>query len=557
MSCNSEFSLETLVDFPDDALRAECPITHQHIDAMMVVLKALGIRRVSWADYGDCHGGYFIPAIGSDTRTSGWPNYARTLEVLGSPLRVAVDAAHRHGLELYAYFKPYETGPAFTVPEGSPDARAFGRLAHCGGRLVWLDRFVEDNPQLRLQRRTDDIRSDAATATIRGLKLFKKDDTPTRIDAQNLQIWASELNYGYRRLDVPFEVSDGVEAAPRDVYDISGSMLTKKGDPVRVLTLSGLDLNQPYLLVTTDFRDGPGDFENAATALVAAFAADGLEIPLSVATGGTIWRGNDIDFRTGGLDFDYGFGDVCMPLDASNESGKAGFIAFTRGRNMHLPGALCETEPAVREYWLSWVREMLEAGVDGIDFREENHSTHTDYPGDYGFNPAVIEACAGVTSEKNVARVRGDAYTQFLREAKSLCVARGRRMRINFQLDWYRAPQPRYRALAYPANIDFQWRRWIEEGLCDEAILRFYSQPPECVYEDEIAIEVIERCQKHATPIVVNQYINLHPVEVFQDSCARARNDGRFAGFILYETCDFVDFHAGGSCSITKHLVPA
>src|SRR5205085_1189650 len=109
----------------------------------------------------------------------------------------------------------------------------------------------------------------------------------------------------------------------------------------------------------------------------------------------------------------------------------------------------------------SWVNELLDAGVDGIDLREENHSTHTDYPEDYGYNPGVIEACQGDVIKNNIARVRGDAYTQFLRKAKELCASRGKPLRINFQLDWYRPNQPLYRALAYPANIDYQWQRWI------------------------------------------------------------------------------------------------
>ena len=32
------FLIEALVDFPDDALHAEFPITHRHIDAMMKAL---------------------------------------------------------------------------------------------------------------------------------------------------------------------------------------------------------------------------------------------------------------------------------------------------------------------------------------------------------------------------------------------------------------------------------------------------------------------------------------------------------------------------------------
>jgi len=560
MTLHPEWRLETFVDFPDDATHAEQPITHQHIDAMMAALKETGISRVSWGDYGDGHGGYLQP--GDDHYAadgmSNWANYARSLEILGSPLKVAVEAAHRHGLELYAYYKPYETGIAAVLPEGSPEARTFGRLSHSGGRLTWLDRFVVDNPHLRIQRRTDDLRPDMTTAAIHSLKLTKKDDAPTRVKPEHLQIWASDLNFGYHHLDVAFEVEENIEAAPRDVYNISGCLVTKMGDPVRVLTLSGLNLQHPYLLVTTDFVDGPADFENESLAIVAAFDEAGQEIPLTVATGSSVWRSGRVDFRTNGVDFDNGgFSNECIQLDTSNESGNVGFIAFTRGRNLYLPGALCETEPAVQEYWLSCVREMLDAGVDGIDFREENHSSMTDHPQDYGFNPAVVEACGSDLSLANVARVRGDAYTEFLREAKSLCAQRGKPMRINFQLDWYRPHPSRNRLCAYPANIDFQWQRWIEEGLCDEAILRFYALPPTCVYEDEIAAEVIKCCQKKEIPLVVNHYINLHSIEVLHESHERAHADGRFRGFIFYETYDFVDFDADGGCSISKQIMPA
>ena len=64
-----------------------------------------------------------------------------------------------------------------------------------------------------------------------------------------------------------------------------------------------------------------------------------------------------------------------------------------------------------------------------------------------------------------MAAVRGDAYTAFLARAKRLINGRGKAMRINFQVDWYRPDPPRQRRLAYPANVDFQWQRWIEEGL--------------------------------------------------------------------------------------------
>ena len=44
------FLIEALVDFPDDALHAEFPITHRHIDAMMKALAEVCVETAQ------CHG---------------------------------------------------------------------------------------------------------------------------------------------------------------------------------------------------------------------------------------------------------------------------------------------------------------------------------------------------------------------------------------------------------------------------------------------------------------------------------------------------------------------
>ena len=221
--------------------------------------------------------------------------------------------------------------------------------------------------------------------------------------------------------------------------------------------------------------------------------------------------------------------------------------------------ALCETEPEVQAYWLRCIREMLDAGVDGVDFREENHSTHTDYPRDYGYNPAVLAQCASRGTD-DIAQVRGDAYTAFLRRAKALIGGAGRPMRYNLQIDWFRPDPSEGRAAAYPANLDFQWRRWIDEGLMDEAILRFYYIPFDCLYEDDVAREMIERCQARELPMTVNRYLNAHgrggaPQDALADEFRRIRDDDRFGGFILYETNSFMKPMPGGGYEITRPVV--
>lgn len=546
----SSFRLEALSDFVDDALFAPV-ITPPHVDAMMAALREMGVTRLSWAYYGDGHGGFMVPA-GLDAL---WANLAATYAVLGNPLQVAAEAAHRHGIELYAYLKPYETGPAASYPDGSPEGREFGRLRQQGGWLTWFDPFVLDHPDLRVRHRPDATLAVPADLPICALKLVKSDDAPTRVTREHLQIWTSQLNHRYAPLDLDFTVTEAIEPAPREVRDLEGALVTAAGAPVRTLTLSGFRLTDPYVLVTTDFTDGPGDFANAGTDLLVVLDADGREIPGVFANGNAIWEPDRVDFRGWGLVFDHGFGRAVTTLDQPNASGRQGLIAFTRGRNEYLPGALCETEPLVQRFWLDCLREMLAAGVDGVDFRVENHGTHTDYYDEYGYNEAVLAECArrGSDDPATVAQVRGDAYTAFLRDAKRLLAAAGKQMRINLNVDWFRPNPPPERRLAYSLNINYDWRTWIEEGLLDEGIMRMFHVPLTALYDDPVAAEMIARCQARGLPLTVNRYNNRASVEEFR----RVRADGRFAGYILYETADFLTFSGAGDCTRQHETVQA
>jgi hypothetical protein len=369
-------------------------------------------------------------------------------------------------------------------------------------------------------------------------------------------------------MNINFRFSQTVETSGQEVQDKDGAIITHRGDPVRVLTLSGFRLTDPYILVTTDFEEGPGDFENAGTDIMVAYDEHGCEIPGVFANGSTIWLADQVDFRSWGLVFDYGWGREITRLDESNVSGHRGFIAYARGRNEYLTGALCETEPRVQAYWLSCVREMIDAGVDGVDFRVENHSTMTDYPQDYGFNPVVMERCGDSLS---VGQVRGEAYTGFLRQAKQLLSSQGKRMRINLNIDYFRPDPPACRLLGYPANIHFDWQRWIAEGLMDEGILRFFHMPFRSIYEDEIAQKMIRQCQEKHIPLSVNRYViaplpadsgvhrdasgSIYTPQRYLDEFRRIHSDGRFCGFVLYETYKFMTFDAVGKCSITNPVV--
>lgn len=553
---SGKFLLEALVDFPDDVINASQALTSEHIDSLMARLATLGVRRVSWGYYGDGHGGWLIPAAHSEDYNGGWRRCADTYRMLVNPLRMAVESGHRHGLEVYAYYKPYETGAGMLFPEGSPQAGAMGLLPHIGGKLAWMEPFVRDNPALRI-RRCNDVNPAELTAAICAIRLIKQDALPTRITRDHLQFWTSPDNWRYRQVPVDFTLSQSVEPSPHDVRDQEGNLLTRQGDDVLILTLAGLDIKDKYVLITTDFTADHPDFSNSGTAIMTAHDASGHEIPGVFATGSTVWTASLVNFREGGLSFDYGWGAKRVTLDESNTSGKKGFIAFARGRNQYLPGALCESEPKVQDFWMTCVEEMIAAGVDGVDFREENHSSHTDTPQDYGFNDVVLRQCEDLHGQALCARiseVRGKAYTEFLRKCKARLTACGRRMRYNLQLDFFRPNPPADRLLAYPANIHFEWQRWIDEGLMDEAILRFYHFPFEAIFQDPVAEAMIVRCQQRGIPIVVNRYVDLAG-ELLPQEVARIYADQRFSGFILYETQNFIRFNDAGECSLKMQIV--
>lgn len=540
---------EVLVDFVDDVLRNNCVISARHIDSMVALFAARGVKRLVWGYYGDTCGGYLAPIGYADKRNT-WSQYAEVYQSGRSPITEAVQAAHQRGMEVYAYFKPYETGPGMVFPAGSPEAKRWGKLDHVGGRLSWLDPFVARNPHLRIQHR-DQSECNPALRTIKTIKLFKKDDLPTRLNRHNVQIWTSDANYRYRPADLNFDCHESVVPAAADILDQNDTLIVPRGQPIRVLTLSGLSIQAPYVLITTTLKDGPADFQNIVTDIMRVYDEQDQEITGVFASGNTIYCRDQINFKDWGLAFDCGRGRSLLTLDVDHANGREGIIAFAQGRNPYLSGALCETEPAVQQHWLTRIRELLDAGVDGIEFRVENHSTHTDYPEEYGFNAVVLKECARTGND--MASVRGKAYTQFLRAAKQMIAARGKKMRINLNVDWFGQNQPAARRLAYPANISFQWQRWIDEGLLDQATLRsFYKRQQ--LLTDPFAREVTERCQHAGIPIVFNHHVS-QDIPWFLEEFRRIQNDGRFAGCILYESNSFTRFSGESECTITLPVV--
>ena len=528
-----------LVDFVDDA-SGNPHFAASHIHGMMAQLKRAGVRSVSWAYYADAQGGHQMPDM------EGTGNVRKVYARLGNPFAAAVRAGHERGLEVFGYFKPYEMGVDKVFPEGSPEAKAYGLFPRIGGRLAWADPFIAEHPELCIQHRSVTLPAPANANPVAMIKLFKNDDEPTRIKKDNLQIWTSADNYRYKQKRVEFQFEETIETAEETVVDIQNRVVTQAGDSVRVLTLSGLNLTDPYILVTTSLTDGKGNFVNSATRMMRCYDSNGDEIVGVYSNGSSIYNSAKADFRNWGLMFDHGYGLRTGNLDSPNRSGKTGLIAFARGRAARL-GAPCETEPSVRRYWLDQIKAILDSGADGVEIRIENHSTHTDFPEEYGYNRVVLNKLDDPDNPTiaAIAKVRGDAYTEFLIAAKQMIRSRGKKMRINFELDKLCGSLPKCRALAYPANVELQWRRWIELGLPDEAVFRSYGIPFDTILKHPVTNAIADACAEKEIPIYYSRYVNR--TNNLRADVEKIRSDPRFSGFVFYEVATYMKYNADGT----------
>ncbi len=577
------FLLTATVAFPDDC--SEVVFTEALLEHLLERMKWMGVRRVYWEYYGDMTRGYWATAIrrpaqggATGVNVSGIHPMKQTLLNLGEPpINVGARVARKLGLEFYAIIKPYEAGHSTSEPWGSPRRGQITGLPRIGGISDRSYPWTVRHPEFRLRARERELPRGLDGIAVEAIQLRKLDNSAHSLRAKHLEIWTSANNYDYRRVKTRFTVRESVETCLRDVFDINGGLVTSKGAKVRALTLQGLKLTDPFIAITTNSPSRRGSFRNTALEMVRAFAGDGKEIPIVVASHRAVW-GRVRNFRTGGLEFDGGIGAIPVTLDVDNRlpncttcsaQGRAdcmgaitlypefplcrdGLVAFARGRNAYYSGGLCEAYPEVQDYWLDWIGECLAAGVDGLDIRISNHSTWSDYMDLYGFNEPVAaeyERRYGVNPNHEpydtqlLADLRGDFYDQFLTKAKQKLSAAGKKLQLHIEVESFRPDAAPMRVRTRPGNTTFHWRRWIDSGLADEATLMPVSWGLDRVLKDSLTDEILSYCQKAGVPLYVRNFMwNSRDGQFQGDQLERVFRQGGYSGYNFYETASFYNF---------------
>ena len=576
MATRSDFILSCTVDFPDDVSHGS--YTLKLLDKMMVQIRSMGVSRIYWLYYGDINqNSYWAGNLFQHRLMTYGP---QTIERIGEPLKAAVPIAHKYGMEIYGVLKPYNTGASGSYPEGSALANATS-LKRIGGTLWQAIPFIQSHPEVRLKRRPVEIPDTLNSTTIKKIRLVKSDSSPTRITRNHLQIWTSQENWKYAHKDnLNFTIKDAVEPAPSEIHDYYGNLITAKAAPVRTLTIEGLDLRDKYILVTTDFNDGNGDFSNTGIGMIEAFGDDSSPLPIEVATLSTVWNGPR-DFRTGGLEFDSGFGTLAVTLDTNNQKQegvdeweshqRGGVIAFARGKNDYLPSTPCEIYPGVRKLWAGWVDRILDTGVDGIDIRISHHGSIVDEPLAYGFNEPILaefsqrfgaEPSHSYEDIRRLATIRGDHYTNFFRETSRKTRERGKKMQFHLHTEAFHSKPVHGQVIGFPPNIFFDWKLWIDEGLADGITFRTswfegWEDPPQGEPNrqqltrslgDPVAREALKYANQAEVPVYLNRYISRAVGnDEYVADLDKVYRDPRFSGFDIYEWASLAHSNPDGT----------
>jgi len=477
-----DFFLEVAVDYNMDLGHAA--YTPDMFDQLFREFKSWGVRRCHWIYWGGTKHGLWTSGPDGVREAA-----AKTVAASGEIFPAAVRAAHAHGIEVYGLIKPFDMGFWMSLAEGSPEAAARGKAPRIGGPISRIADFPARHPEYLMARKPG-AWGDAENASFTRIDLVKEDDGPCDFGSTDIELYASDDNATYRRVEGA-KVEETVEDYPLWEHTASGGRPTGRTRRARVFRLTGFDLSSKYLAVTTKGRRR--SFYNRFIDLIHVFGDKGEERRVSYALAarhgpGRARGGESIaeatDFRESGAEFDVVPGGTptsaspgydAISADHAFDSGQ-GFIAIARGKERGTVGALSPSFPEVRAWWLEWVRDCLEAGADGIELRVRNH--HNPFAwNEFGFEPPVVEAFReryGVDlnatddfDKEAWRRLRGEAYTQFYREARALTREYGKSLGLHVSATMNMEP-----AEGAAMGIHWHWRTWLKEGLADSVTLK-------------------------------------------------------------------------------------
>jgi hypothetical protein len=528
---SGHYHLDVCIDFYDDLIKNTW--TENTFREAMEIYRRNHVRRL----YFICHYGYkggFWEQPGTEKTFPGFQRHIdETYENVGDFLPAAVRAAHAADIPIFAVLKPYESALPATFPEGSPDARRYGKIPRLGGPIWWSPTFTANNPHLRLERDVSDVPEDLDQRVVKSIVFTAEPGQQAQLDPARIGLWVSADNGRYSPYTGPMECR------------------VEKGESVKIV-LDGLAISEKFFAIAVT-GEATSCFGNILRDLVEVFDTQGVPLPITFSDMSRTRGRDSSDFPEVGFRMDVPLNNN-LPGGAINhllclDNGRP--LCMGLGRMRYLPGGLCEAYPEVRQWWMQQVENCIAAGVDGMDFRIGNHNRTFDWPA-YGFNEPIVRAFqdrygVNILSEPfdrpALRRLRGEFYTKFLREASARLRQMGKTVLAH--VDPRMRPSTEHGSM----EVHFDWEAWIQEGLLDGVTLKTQTML------DEQATKVTLAAREAGLKVNFCPYVNRIPEQPDARDLAKSLVDeaceGGLDGLIMYENAAFMSATDDGHVEIT------
>jgi hypothetical protein len=553
------------------------------VEKNIALLAELGIKRLYFVVCLPGYPSFSNPWLALLPPGNDCHHYAlESIIALESPNLAFCQYAKKYGMEAIAVLKPYEGGGGATVPAGAKFFWKPGGRHECvGGDRVHFDNLLARHPEYRVQRKPIPHYEENISQAFRSLELvFCLDGIPAtrraaaipaaptgyRVEDHpiDFQLWESEDNGAYRRVERSYAVSQRIE--DRQVYNVYGKPLFPEKKRCRVVEITGLDLSGSvdYLAVTMDGK--PEDIQRMQTIPGTLFKAFGPDTEIPVTTAQYVrqgaspsqaklppedrWWGMEkhpqpgaMDFDQWGFEFDWYGGGIWFGDGWHNQR----VYGIGRGKIMTMKGTHCEAYPEVREYWLEQVETLIAMGYDGVDIRLQNHSGMVSDIAGFGFNAPLVQRYRETYGKDplgeefdplKIMAVRGQFFQEFLREAADLLHRHGRILQVHLR---HAHQEPRL-------NSDFNelgfWampKIWLEDwkgvvDLADEVTIKDYFWGH---YDPDHAGEIKRYARSQGKAVWIHNYIGQGDA-IRADYINAVAEDPTVTGILLYEA-----FHSG------------
>ena len=202
---------------------------------------------------------------------------------------------------------------------------------------------------------------------------------------------------------------------------------------------------------------------------------------------------------------------------------------------------------------MGWIDRLIDAGIDGVDLRLSTHGSLADDAYEYGFNEPILEKyqkrfgadLLGVGYDlERLSQLRGEHYTAFLRQASERVRSAKRKFQVHVHTEAFRPAPCHGQLMGFPANLHFDWKAWLKQGLVDGITLRTsWFEAPEAdrgllnqTFSDPVVEEALGLTGDLGIPVYLNRYLKrANSIEEYVSDLDNIFHDERFAGFDIYE----------------------